>query len=185
MKRFASLFTAILIAAPSIAHADPAELAGMETVLKRAIVAARARQMAIIQAPPAGTSPTVPGRAAVLACRAAADDVAATDVFDGTLDLETMTLTSSRAGRSPLIDPAKNEQLIDERCGAAFVTLSESDNFEVTPPHDWGQDILQLPKVAVQAAGGTPFHANLHTCAFDGDWSTFDDVPLVCTLTAR
>lgn len=102
----------------------------------------------------------------------------------GSLNLDTMSLETSRAPASKPVKGADESQVVDGRCGSLPVSLGESVTFEVTPAHYWGQDFLQLPKSAA-AASGKPFEAQLHTCQYDGEWHADSDDTLVCTLTAR
>lgn len=98
----------------------------------------------------------------------------------GELDLATMALADSRSqGTSRLF----GAQAVDSRCGTLPAAFAGSLNYEVTPRHYWGEDILQLPQVALRASGA--FKANLHTCSYDGDWSASQNNELECTLTLR
>lgn len=98
----------------------------------------------------------------------------------GELNLATMTLVDSRSdGTSRVFDPKS----VDSRCGKLPEAYSGGLNYEVTPRHYWGEDILQLPQAALRAPGS--FKANLHTCSYDGDWSASQDNELECTLTLR
>jgi hypothetical protein len=172
----------LLFAAPALAqNSDLSTLIRAATAARHNLAQARLRQAAAAQTPP--PAPAAPAKTAALSCRAVSGDPYA--AIDGTLDLNALTLTSARAGSSPLLDTLKGAALIDGRCGKTALPLADSDNFEVTPANVWGQEILQLPKAALAASLTDAFRANLHTCAFDGDWSTFDDVPLACSLTAR
>ncbi|MCX5788257.1 MAG: hypothetical protein NTX64_07095 [Elusimicrobia bacterium] len=118
---------------------------------------------------------------AILGCSAAKNAVPA---FTAVLNLATMDLADSRSGGNSRRFDAAQANVVDERCGTPRAPLAETLNFEVTPTHYWGQDILQLPK-AIAAPGPSSFSANLHLCQYDGDWSSFEDVELQCTITKR
>ena len=122
-----------------------------------------------------------PASRALLSCTDPRD--AAKPAIAGTLDLSTLTLADSRSGGNSRPLDVSRGGVIDDRCGSTRAPLAESVNFEVTPSHYWGQDVLQLPKAAVIAPGPGSFPANLHLCQYDGDWSSSEDVALRCTLT--
>ncbi|MBI5199994.1 MAG: hypothetical protein HY925_00275 [Elusimicrobia bacterium] len=105
--------------------------------------------------------------------------------FNAQLDLRTNVLTDSRTeGSSEPLDFSKRE-VVDSRCGKIGWAPADHLNYEVTPKHWWGQDIVQLPKSAAANPNGASFQANMHACAYDGGWSASEDVLLRCTLTAR
>jgi hypothetical protein len=185
MIRRASLLFLSLLAAPALAQTDiNADLSTTAAAMRHDLALARLRQAAVAQVQtPAVGAPAVATRAAALSCRAASGDPYA--AVDGTLNLGTLVLTTARAGASPRLDASKGAALLDERCGKTALPLDANDNFEVTPAHTWGQEILQLPKASVAASDAAPFAASLHVCAFDGDWSDFHDLPLTCTLTVK
>lgn len=119
--------------------------------------------------------PAVRAKSATLRCTGKSADSA----FTGELDLATKTLVTSRAqGSSPRLGSA-----IDSRCDALPAAYEGSLNYDVTPRHYWGEDILSLPQAALRASGA--FKANLHTCQYDGDWSASQNAELECTLTLR
>lgn len=119
--------------------------------------------------------PAAKPRAASLSCTGKSSDSS----LNGELDLATMSLVSSRAqAPSRPFGPA-----IDSRCGALPAAFAGGLNYDVTPRHYWGEDILSLPRSAPRASGA--FKANLHTCQYDGDWSASQDAELECTLTLR
>lgn len=105
------------------------------------------------------------------------------DAVAGRLELGSMVLTTDRGVKSSILKVSKESNPVDSRCGTTAAPLESSLNYEVTPPHKWGQDILQLPKNALSAAGA--FDANLHTCDYDGDWSASHDAAVSCTLSAK
>ncbi len=191
-----SLFLAVpLLAAPVPALAQagsgPASLSAAAAGLRHALAWSRLRRASAAPAAPPGSAAPAPAGAGGGPWRArpasgGADAALDGDgAIDGVLDLDTMTLVSARAGRSPRLDAAKGAPLVDGRCGRTALPLEASDNFEVTPDGAWGQEILQLPKAAAAAPGPAPFRANLHVCAYDGDWSDFNDVALTCVLSVR
>lgn len=149
-----------------------------ETRLRRELAASKKHRLASAPAPA-----KTPVKTAKLSCRTAGDRPY--DRIDGELDLESMTLTTERAGISRLLDSSKGEKLVDERCGRTALPIASSDNYYVTSPHDWGEDILQLPKGSLPRSGAASFSANLHTCSYDGDWSASSDVAVTCTATVR
>jgi len=102
---------------------------------------------------------------------------------DGRLELGSMALTTDRGVKSSILKVSKGSNPVDSRCGETAAPLEKNLNYEVTPPHKWGQDILQLPKNALVVSGA--FDANLHTCDYDGDWSASHDAAVTCTLTAK
>lgn len=102
---------------------------------------------------------------------------------EGSLELGSMVLTTDRGVKSSILKVSKDGSPVDSRCGTTAAPLESSLNYEVTPPHKWGQDILQLPKNALAVSGA--FDANLHTCDYDGDWSASHDAAVSCTLTAK
>lgn len=117
--------------------------------------------------------PSVQAKTASLRCTGASSSLTAV------LDLVTMTLSDSHSGGTSRLMSAQ----VDSRCGALPAAYADSFNFEVTPRHYWGEDVLQLPRAALSANGA--FKVNLHTCSYDGDWSSFEDEELECTLTLR
>lgn len=157
MRRF-SFLALILVAASAFAQTDLSESA-----VKAG--AAQARQRASL----------------VLKCVAKNGDKYYS--VDGRLELGSMVLTTDRGVKSSILKVSKGSNPVDERCGTTAAPLESSLNYEVTPPHKWGQDILQLPKNALAAQGA--FDANLHTCDYDGDWSASHDAAVSCTLTAK
>jgi hypothetical protein len=118
--------------------------------------------------------PAVRAKSASLRC---AGKSGAGASFTGELDLATLSLVTSRTqGPSPLFG-----QAIDSRCDALPAAYEGSLNYDVTPRHYWGEDILQLPKAALLSSGA--FKANIHTCQYDGDWSSSANEELECTVT--
>ena len=71
---------------------------------------------------------------------------------------------------------------LDSQCGTAKLPLEASYNFDITGPNIWGQDVLQLPIASLQNQKIFSFSANLHTCAYDGDWNMSADTELECDL---
>ena len=143
--------------------------------MKAAVAQSRAR-LSAQAVPPAKAGAAAEGRGASLRCRSAdgRSDLTAT------LSADRRTLENSWSGRSVQLDPAK--PFVDERCGTARLPLAEALNFEVTPPHVWGQDILQFRPQDLDARS-PKFSVNLHDCSYDGDWSDSRDVELTCELS--
>ncbi|HXS99502.1 MAG TPA: hypothetical protein VN915_02405 [Elusimicrobiota bacterium] len=156
MTRFSFLAVAVL-AANAFAQADLSD-----STLKGAI--AQSRQRASL----------------VLKCAAKNGDKYYS--VDGRLELGSMILTVGGV-KSSLLKVSKDSDPVDSRCGTTAAPLESSLNYEVTSPHKWGQDILQLPKNALAATGA--FDANLHTCDYDGNWSASHDAAVSCTLTSK
>jgi hypothetical protein len=173
----------VLAVLPLLAVAAAAQttepLAVADASAKAALTAVRAqRALAAAEKPAVAAKPA---RTVHISCHAAKND----DWYgiSGDVDLDTMALTSDRSGKSALLDATKGDALVDGRCGETALPIATSDNWYVTRPHEWGEDILQLPKGKV-AAGASTFAANLHGCQYDGEWHASDDAALTCTVSA-
>ena len=94
-------------------------------------------------------------------------------------------MTTDRGGKAVLLNAALGAKLVDERCGTTAAPIASSDNYDVTPPHYLGEDIFQLPLGAVPASGTATVSANLHTCMYDGDWSSSSDTPVTCEIAVK
>jgi hypothetical protein len=166
------------LAAAAFAHpsADLAPLSQADAELRTVLSLTRAANVA---------APAVSAAAGVasLRCRAANGD--RYYGVEGVIDLKTKVLTSALFGKSPLLDASKGAKLVDERCGATAAPIASSDNYYTTAPHNWGEDILQLPKGFLPAAGTGSFNANLHACQYDGDWSSSRDVAMKCEIAVQ
>ncbi|MFI5347064.1 MAG: hypothetical protein ACHQ51_11885 [Elusimicrobiota bacterium] len=168
----------ILLSVPVLAQ-TPADLSTAEAQI-RTVVAATKVRLAAVTLRPAQTLPApaaAPKPGVSLTCRSA-DGRA---VLTGTLSADRKTLENSWSGHSPLIDASK--PFVDDRCGTTRYALSAALNFEVTPPHAWDQDILQIRPQDLDSAAAK-FAANLHYCSYDGEWSSSSDVELTCERAA-
>lgn len=183
MIRALSLLSLPLLAAVAFAQpsADGLSLADGHAREVLAVAVSAQKRAALVRTAATPAAPAASAaRVATLKCHAAKGGTYGT--VEGAIDLATRELTSGRAGRSPLLDASKGAALVDERCGTTAAPIADSFNYYVTPPHDWGEDILQLPKAAFPKAGKATFAANLHVCSYDGDWHSSDDIALTCEI---
>lgn len=158
-------------------EAQPRTLAQAQAQLRQALAQAKKDAADAAKARAAAARP-----AARLSCVPVKPSAAGADSVSGLLDLGSLSLDNSRSrSASPLIAQADESRVVDERCGSLMSPLKDNLNYEVTPAHYWGQDILQLPKSAL-GSGGKPFQAFLHECQYDGDWHASWDIALTCTL---
>jgi hypothetical protein len=174
----AALIAALALPAAAQQAAAPKDLQDAQNQLKAVLAQAKQERADKAAAQKAKASLQ---RAAELSCH---NKKRTAEGLLGTLNLDTMSLETSRAPASKAITETEESKVVDGRCGRLAASLGDSLTFEVTPIHYWGQDFLQLPKSAA-SADGKPFEAQLHTCQYDGDWHADSDDTLVCTLKAR
>ena len=138
-----SLLAAAVLAANAFAQADLSEQAVKA-------VAAQAHQRSSV----------------VLKCSAKSGDKYG--AVDARVELGSMAITTGAGEKGSILKVSKGSDPVDSRCGTTAWPLEANLNYEVTPPHKWGQTILQLPKDFMAKTGA--FDANLHDCDYDGDW---------------
>lgn len=139
-------------------------------------VAARSAAHAVAAAVPAA-----PARRRLAALRCLSVDGRGGD-FALSLDLDTRAVLVSEKDARPLLDSKLGDKLIDSRCGKTALPIDKSANWEITAPHTWGQYVLQAPAAVIEAGRSASFEANLHSCDYDGDWSSSGDRRLKCEL---
>lgn len=111
----------------------------------------------------------------VLVCRDAAKKVQLS------VTLDTSGLGMTRQGR--VSHPISSAKDISFNCPETPASMASAMNYDVTDPHTWGQDVLQLPKDIAAQKGS--FAASLWSCRYDGDWRDAYETALDCSLSAQ
>jgi hypothetical protein len=173
MRALTPVLLALLSAVPALAQTSP-DLSTVADKLRAAAAVSVARSLALA-VKPAQAADAKPGTS--LTCRSADGR----SVITATVSADRRTLENNWSGRSSAIDGTK--PYVDERCGTTAMPLASALSFEITAPHNWGQDIVQFRPADLDGAAAK-FSANLHTCSYDGSWSASDDVALTCERTA-
>jgi hypothetical protein len=169
-----NLLNPVLLVVLSVAaFAAPAEdLSAADAQIRSVVAHAR---LAVSFAAPSAIPAAPVGPSWSMKCRALEGNYSLT----ATLSADRATLDNSWSGRAA----RRVQPVLDERCGATATPLASTLNFEVTPPHTWGEYILQLRPQDLDARA-PKFTANFHECQYDGDWSSSRDVAMSCELTA-